>query len=55
MTNKSPARASLRSAGKAITLAAALLASAVWTPAWSLDLLQAYEAAQQMAALELNA
>lgn len=45
MKNTSPASPTLRSAGKAIALAAALLCSAVWTPAWSLDLLQAYEAA----------
>lgn len=45
MTTKLPATSRRRPAGKAIALAAALVWSAASAPAWSLDLLQAYEAA----------
>ena len=40
-----PATSHRHPAGKAIALAAVFICSAVCTPAWSLDLLQAYEAA----------
>ena len=45
MTTKLPVTSRRRPAGKAIALAAALAWSATCAPAWSLDLLQAYEAA----------
>jgi hypothetical protein len=45
MTTKLPVTSRRRPAGKAIALAAALVWSASCAPAWSLDLLQAYEAA----------
>ena len=45
MTTTLPATSRRHPAGKAIALAAALVWAAACTPAWSLDLLQAYEAA----------
>lgn len=51
MNTQSPSAARRQAAGKALVLSAAMALTAVCTPVWSLDLLQAYEAAMTQDAL----